>query len=168
MLLTLSLCAEITLAARYIKSIPDETNHSKEKVALETNIKGGMTNEVLTQTVSKCSNLTNLPLENNCFAAGYDGLVVVLSTNATDLDSKKSRLFVSSSSVTSPIYLTIPHRVDSVSCGASHSLALACGGSVVLSWGSNVYGQLGIGGDDVDVSARFVENPTPVVRGEDG
>ena len=118
-------------------------------------------------------------LATNTLAAGYDRVVIITDKPPS---ADQTKLYLSSpfspSSSSSPptlpppTYMTLPYRVDSVSCGSTHVLALACGGSVLLAWGSDKFGQLGIGGGGNNYyesnSAAYVENPTPVVRAEDG
>ena len=170
-LTTLSICAQIAHVAKSALG------------NLETSAVGAAeaTGEETSLISFDSSSHFPLPLVTNSMAAGYDSVVFITAQSSPN----SSRLYRSSPAIRSssspsspspsPTYLTLPYRVDSVSCGSHHTLALACGGSVLLSWGSNGCAQLGIGrggGGARDfgrrAAANYVETPTPVVASDEG
>jgi alpha-tubulin suppressor-like RCC1 family protein len=60
----------------------------------------------------------------------------------------------------SPTHLTSPMMVTSLAAGRYHSLALAYTSGIVLAWGDNLDGELGIG------SQTSTSNPTVVMQGD--
>ena len=169
-LTTLSICAQIAHVAKSALGNSDTSVVGKaEEKAEETSVP-----LISSDSTSQFS----LPLVTNSMAAGYDSVVFISaqsSPNSSRLYRSSPAIRSSSPSSPSPTYLTLPYGVDSVACGSHHTLALACGGSVLLSWGSNGCGQLGIGrggGGAQELGRRdaatYVETPTPVVACDEG
>ena len=130
-------------------------------------------NEDASSSTSSIAAKYLVPIDAVCMAASHDSFVIV--TAQQQQQQLSSRLCISNSltanhTPTSPSssFLTLPYPVHSVACGANHALALAHDGRLMLSWGSNDYGQLGIGDGDGERASSFVAKPTPILASDAG